>query len=129
MSDKTELLDDLLLPSRKKKSMASRIADERLALSASKRKTADMLYAKARNELILKTLVEDQARYLLVVFRRRALLAPAVWAGKVYGLGSEEEVREVLLEGVRDLLLDLRDLPRRISDPEWAEKITGEEAE
>ena len=42
----------------------------------SKAQTAEMLLAKAREELVLKSLVERQASYLLVSLRQRILGVP-----------------------------------------------------
>ena len=61
----------------------AQINAERLAVTAAKRKQAEMLLAKARGELILRDLVERQASYLLTSMKMRILALPGASAGRL----------------------------------------------
>ena len=61
-----------------------------------KRQQAEMLLAKARNELIAKDLVEKQAAYLLVAIRQRMLSVPTAYAQRILGLTDAKDVSRIL---------------------------------
>ena len=78
--------------------------------------------------MIERGLVIDQAKYLMVVFRRKVLLAPAQWAARISREvegANEHAVARILDEGVRELLTELKELPRRITDPGLGKSYRG----
>jgi hypothetical protein len=99
---------------------------QRNRLQRTKAHEAAVAAAYRRGQLIEKEFVADQARYLMVVFRRRVLLAPATWARKIAAGNegvNEHAVARILDAGVRELLSDLRTLPARITDERWADHL------
>jgi len=112
---------------RKRSSLSAQINAERLAVTAAKRKQAEMLLAKARGELILRDLVEKQAAYLLTAMRQRILALPGAYAGRLVGCADVAAAGEILREAALALLDDLKDFPARVVDPNWLEHIADEE--
>ena len=89
----------------------------------SKNLTAQMLLAKARVELILRTLVEKQAAYLLVSLRQTILGVPDQLCSRIVNLSDPAQARRILRKSMRSLLNELQDLPSQIADPNWLQKI------
>ena len=84
---------------------------------------SEMLLAKARNELILKELVEKQAAYLLVCFRQKLLSVPHAYSRRLLGISDAHEMGLKLREMALALLEELQDLPQKIADPNWLAHI------
>lgn len=112
----------------KRASLSAQINAERLAVTAAKRKQAEMLLAKARGELIVRDLVERQAAYLLTVMRQRILALPGAYAGRLVGCPDVSAAGEMLREAALGLLDDLKDFPERVVDPDWLQHIGDEDA-
>jgi hypothetical protein len=87
-----------------------------------------MLLAKARGELILRDLVERQAAYLLITMRQRMLAVPQAYAGRLVGQGDPHEAAQILRAAMIECLDELKDLPAKVSDASWLERVTEEEA-
>ena len=94
-----------------------------------KRTQQEMLLAKARGELVLRELVEKQAAYLLVVLRQEIMAVPGAWAEKLVGLKTREEAAAVLREVTHAWLEQIADLPARIADERWLERLAETEAQ
>jgi hypothetical protein len=87
--------------------------------------------AQKRGELISKRLACLQTGYLLTCFRQNVLAEPTVLARQLVAGGfleekHEHEVRELVKSSLSAMLEELADLPFRISDPDWAEKIDAD---
>jgi hypothetical protein len=87
-----------------------------------------MLLAKARGELIERKLVELQASYLLLAMRARMLAVPQAYAGRLLGLTDAHEASQVLRQAMIECLDELMDLPARVSDASWIERVMEEQA-
>jgi hypothetical protein len=87
-----------------------------------------ILLAKARGELILRDLVEKQAAFLLVATRQKMLDVPRAYAGRILGLTDAHEAGEILRGAMIECLEELRDLPARVTDANWLERVAEEEA-
>ena len=72
-----------------------------------------MLLAKARDEVILKTLVERQASFLLVSLRQKSLAVPDNLGRKLVNIPDPAQARHILRESMLNLLNELQDLPTR----------------
>jgi hypothetical protein len=81
-----------------------------------------------RDELIEKRLVEQQAAYLLVAMRQKILNIPQAWARRMLGLTDAAQASRVLKELAISLLNDLKDLPAKVTDPHWLEKVEEKDA-
>ena len=92
-----------------------------------KNQTAQMLLAKARGELILKSLVERQASYLLLSLRERILGVPDNLCRKMVNLPDASKARSILREAMHALLNELQDLPSKVTDPHWFKKLEADE--
>jgi hypothetical protein len=89
--------------------------------------TAEMEGAARRGELIERKLVEFQAAYLLLAMRARMFALPQAYAGRLVGLTDAHEVTQILRAAMIELLDELKDLPARITDKSWLERVTEEQ--
>ena len=90
---------------------------------------AELLLAKARGAVIPKTLVERQASYLLVSLRQRILAVPDNLCRKLVNIPDPAKTRAMLRESMLALLGELADLPAKVVDPNWLQKIEAGEKE
>jgi hypothetical protein len=81
--------------------------------------TAALLAAKARSELIEKSLVERQASFLLITIRQKLLNLPAAYARRILNLTDVNQANRILKEMMISLLDELRELPLKVVDPNW----------
>lgn len=98
---------------------------------ASKAAAAEMELAQRRGELISRKLAFSQLGYLLVAFRQRTLLAPAQIARRLVLMGfvdpaKQLSVSEAIKEDIHTLLTELADLPAKVTDPDWLERLAEE---
>jgi hypothetical protein len=99
---------------------------------ASKAAVADMELAQRRGELISRQLAFSQLGYLLVAFRQRTLLAPAAITRRLVSLNLVDPekrlaIQEAIAEDIHMLLTELSDLPMKVTDPNWLERLEAEE--
>ena len=87
------------------------------------RMRGEMLLAKARDELVTKELVERQAAYLLVALRQRILSLPQTYARRLLNISDQKEMAAKLKEMALSVLNEIKDLPSRVSDPDWLSKL------
>lgn len=87
---------------------------------------AEMNLAERRSELIEKRLVERQAAYLLVALRQAILNIPQTYARRIVGLKDAKAAKAMLHEMAISLLNDLKDLPSKVTDPNWLEELAQE---
>ena len=92
-----------------------------------KNQTARMLLAKARGEVIEKTLVERQASFLLVALRQKILAVPDTLSRKLVNIPDPAQVRRILREAMLNLLNELQDLPSKVTDQHWLRTLEAEE--
>ena len=90
-----------------------------------------MELAQRRGELISRKLAFSQLGYLLVAFRQRTLLAPAQIARRLVLMGfvdpaKQLSVSEAIKEDIHTLLTELADLPAKVTDPDWLERLAEE---
>lgn len=69
--------------------------------------------------LIERELVLRQLSYVLTHFKQRALSVPTAWSRRLLGIDDARQMSEALREMVTGLLIDLADLPQRITDPDF----------
>ena len=102
----------------------------RNAQMRTKNLTAEMQLAERRGELIEKRLVERQAAYLLVALRQAILNIPQTWCRRLMGLNDAAQVSRVLREMALSVLGEIKDLPAKVTNPDWLDEIDqgGEEA-
>jgi hypothetical protein len=99
------------------------LAEERTAAVRVNRMRGEMLLAKARGELIQKDLVEQQAGYLLVALRQRILSLPQTYSRRLLNIRDQKEMAAKLKEMALSVLNELKDLPLKVTDPDWLEKL------
>jgi hypothetical protein len=97
----------------------------RNAQMRTKHLTAEMVLAEHRGELIEKSLVEAQAAYLLVALRQAILNIPQTWCRRLLGLNDAAEVSRVLREMAFSILGEIKDLPAKVTNPDWLDEIDG----
>ena len=85
--------------------------------------TAEMQLAERRGELIEKRLVERQAAYLLVALRQAILNIPQTWCRRLMGINDAAEVSRILREMAISILGEIKDLPHKVTNPDWLDEI------
>jgi hypothetical protein len=86
-----------------------------------------MLLAKARGELIERKLVEFQAAYFLLAMHARMLAVPQAYAGRLVGLTDAHEASQILRAAMIECLDELKDLPAKVTDASWLERVAEEQ--
>jgi hypothetical protein len=93
----------------------------------SKAQTREMLLAKARSELVLKSLVERQASFLLISLRQRILAVPDNLCRKMVNVADATQARRILREAMLSFLNELKDLPQAVTDPNWLKTLEADD--
>jgi hypothetical protein len=88
--------------------------------------TVEMQLAERRGELIEKRLVEQQAAYLFIAFRQKILALPHTHARKMVGLGDAQQAAKALKELAVSLLNEIRELPAKVTDPNWLDTLEAD---
>ena len=102
--------------------------NKRAHISETREKGVRMQLAVARGDLINKDLVVKQASYLFVAMRAKMLAAPLVYSRKLLAAQDEHAMQEALRAMMHELLAELHDMPRKITDPNWMATLEdGEE--
>ena len=96
---------------------------ERTKAVITRRKQDEMLLVKAREELVLKSLVESQAAFLLVAMRQKIMGMPQTYARRILKLTDVNQAHKILKELAVSLLNELRDLPQKVVDPHWLREL------
>jgi hypothetical protein len=86
-----------------------------------------LLAAKARSELIEKSLVERQASFLLIAMRQKLLNLPATYSRRILNLTDVNQANRILKQMVISLLNELSELPQRVTDPNWLKELEADE--
>jgi hypothetical protein len=94
-----------------------------------KRMQGELLLAKAREEVIVKDLVEKQAAYLLVALRQRLLSMASANSRKILGITDVKQANRILREIALGILNEIKDLPQKVVDPKWLEDLDAEDKE
>jgi hypothetical protein len=92
---------------------------------------AETQASRQRGELIDKKWAFDSLSYLLVCYRQKALLAHRAIARRLVRLGfidaaNEHSTARVLDEEIRSLLVELANLPGKVTDPDWLKTLEKE---
>ena len=98
---------------------------------AAKAFVAETSAAKVRGELIDKKRAFDSLSYVLVCYRQKALLAHRAIARRLVRLGFIDAAKEhgtamVLDEEIRLLLVELANMPDKVTDPNWLKTLEKE---
>jgi hypothetical protein len=96
---------------------------ERTKAVITRRKQDEMLLAQARQELVLKSLVESQATFLLAAMEQTIMDLRLTYARRILNLTDVVEAHKILKNLSISLLNELRDLPQKVTDPNWLEKL------
>jgi hypothetical protein len=100
---------------------------ERTKHVITRRKQDEMLLTQARQELVLKTLVEKQATHLLAAMEQAIRKMPQSYAERILKLTDVNQAHAILKELSIALLNELRDLPQKVVDPDWLREVEKEE--
>jgi hypothetical protein len=119
-------------PEEQKERADRRKADAELTAERSrglrtKRMQSELILAKARNDLVSKAVVQNQASFLLVALRQKIMQLPATYSRRIVGIADVEQARKILTVAAHQLLADLQDLPAKVTDPEFLRKLDEEQ--
>ena len=84
--------------------------------------------SRSKRELIPRALVLKQSAFLVLSLRARLLAIPAQHARELLGISDEHEMMKRLEAIVRSTLETLADMPLKVSDPDWMQKLDGNES-
>jgi phage terminase Nu1 subunit (DNA packaging protein) len=99
----------------------------RTNLLKTKDKTAKLLLAKAREDLIDKDLVVKQAQYLFVAVRQKMLGAPLTYHRRFLHIEDPHVALERLKDVMNTMLRELKDFPSKITDSHWMDTVDEED--
>jgi len=102
--------------------------EKRNAILDIKHKREAMELAIQREKLINKDLVIRQMQFLVIGMRQKLLHLPSRIGGRLHGVGglSEAGVRtaaNVSTEVVHEVLCEMADLPLKVTDPNWMQRL------
>ena len=101
------------------------VEEKKLQVIARRRET-EIRNATRKRELIPRALVLKQAAFLVLSLRARLFAIPAQHAREVLNVSDEREVARRLDAIVRDALETLAEMPLKVSDPDWMQKLDDE---
>lgn len=102
--------------------------DRKRILNVDRRTTAvELDLARVREDLIEKELVIKMLSFLVVSVRQKFLAFPTTYARRLLRKDDIKEIHAILQKGVFEVLDELKDLPYKVTDPAWMEKIAEEE--
>jgi hypothetical protein len=91
-----------------------------------RRRETEIRNALRKRELIPRALVLKQSAFLVLSLRARLLALSAQHARELAAIADERELQLRLDAIVRDALSEIAELPLRVSDPDWMQKIDDE---
>lgn len=89
--------------------------------------SVELELARARGELIERDLAIKQLQYLMVTTRQRLLAIPTSLARQLQHKEDVREIHGILQRAIYEALNELKDLPLKVTDPRWLEKLEEEE--
>ena len=101
----------------------ARAANEKLRV-----KERELRIAKAKQELIPRSHVFRQATFLVISLRQRLLAIAAQRSSELLNISDNREMTRRLDAIVRSSLDDIADLPLKVTDERWLEKLDENEA-
>jgi phage terminase Nu1 subunit (DNA packaging protein) len=95
----------------------------KIDLTRRREQSATIILAKAREELIEKSVAQRQAAFLYTAMRQKFLAIPTTYARRLLHKSDITEVVGILKEGIYKALEEVSELPRRIIDPEYQKTL------
>jgi phage terminase Nu1 subunit (DNA packaging protein) len=89
--------------------------------------SVELELARARGELIERDLAVKQLQYLMVTTRQRLLAIPTSLARQLQHKEDIREIHGILQRAIYEALNELKDLPNKVTDPHWLEKMDEDE--
>src|SRR5260370_33316994 len=105
----------------------TRLADDQARGVRTREKANRLMLAKAREEVIDKDLVVKAATFLFVALRQKMLSTPLAYHRKILACKDPHSMIQGLTEMMHDLLRELHDMPRKVTDPNWIETLHDQE--
>ena len=98
------------------------VEEKKLQVIARRRET-EIRNATRKRELIPRVLVLKQAAFLVISLRQRLLAIAAQHARELLNVSDEGEMARRLDAIVRDALSEIAELPLKVTDERWIEKL------
>ncbi|HXB10678.1 MAG TPA: hypothetical protein VNZ45_01725 [Bacteroidia bacterium] len=83
--------------------------------------------ARVRDALIERALVEKQLAYFVIAIRQKVLAIPNGYARQLLHKEDIKEVHSILKKMAFQMLLELKDLPNKVTNDNWLEELAEEE--
>lgn len=112
----------------KKAAADLQFVEEKKLQTIARRRETEIRNAQRKRELIPRELVVKQAAFLVISLRQRLLAIAAQHARDLLDIADEREMAWRLEAIVRDALDDFAQMPLRVSDEHWIERLEEREA-
>jgi hypothetical protein len=119
--------DEDVLKAKKAAADLQFVEEKKLQVIARRRET-EIRNAQRKRELIPRELVVKQSAFLVIATRQRLLAIAAQRARDLLNVSDEREMARRLDAIVRDALSEIAQMPLRVSDEHWLEKLDENEA-
>jgi hypothetical protein len=113
----------------KKDKHVNELNEARTRLVRMRSQRDELALAKARGEVIERRLIERQAAYLLLCLRQKILNFPSTYCRRAVGLKDTTSAKRILTQIAHGFLLELRDMPNKITNPHWMRELEKAEAD
>jgi hypothetical protein len=90
-------------------------------------KQSELILAKQREEVILKSLIEAQAAYIFIGLRQAILNFPTAYARRILNVSDPVKAKAVLTEVAHNLLNELKRFPEKVVDKNWLATLEEKE--
>ena len=91
-----------------------------------RRRECEIRNLRSKRELIPRQLVLKQSAFLVLSLRARLLAIPAQHARELLNIDDERQMAQKLDVIVRSTLETLADLPLKVTDPDWMQRLDDE---
>jgi hypothetical protein len=108
---------------RKKAAADLQFVEEKKLQVIARRRETEIRNAQRKRELIPRELVVRQAAFLVIATRQRLLAIAAQHARDLLNIADERELQRRLDAIVRSALDEIAQMPLRVTDPHWLEKL------
>lgn len=100
--------------------------EEKKLQTIARRRETEIRNARAKRELIPRELVQKQSAFLVLSLRARLLAIPAQHARELLNISDERQMTMHLDSIIRSTLETLAEMPLKVSDPDWMQKLDDE---
>lgn len=84
---------------------------------------SQLLFAKARGELIPKATAQAQVGFLVAALRSKILAIPQSYSRRLLNISDFGKMSKLLKEMSLSILTEIENFPERVTDPAWLRRL------